>query len=131
MAVLGGSSWVYWRTAIPCISLLATLATKKHKEVPGTMPEETAATNAAPAAKRLPVKTLRVEDCSGSIWAREQMVRGEMRTFFSVTFERSYKDRDGAWKYTRSFDPDSLGKLVTLCQQASEAITSFRQRADE
>jgi hypothetical protein len=102
------------------------MAIKKHKEVSGTVPEETAAKDAAPAAKRLPLKTLRVEDCSASIWGRDQMVRGEMRVFFSVTFERSYKDRNGAWKYTKSFDADSLGKLVTLCQQASEAIESLR-----
>jgi len=49
-------------------------------------------------------------------------IRGEQKTFYSVTLERSYKDRDGAWKYTRSFDADSLGKIVSLCQQASESI---------
>ena len=43
------------------------MATKKHKEVSGTKPEETAATEAAPAAKKLPLKTLRVADGSASI----------------------------------------------------------------
>jgi len=105
------------------------MATKKHKEVSGTKPEETAATEAAPAAKKLPLKTLRIDDCSASIWARDHVVRGKLRTFHSCTFERSYKDRDGAWKYTRSFDADSLGKLVTLCQQASEVIHALRQEA--
>ncbi|NLX98253.1 MAG: hypothetical protein GXY83_19005 [Rhodopirellula sp.] len=128
MAALGGSSWVLAHGHSVHFSLHATMATKKLKEVSGTKPEETAATDAAPAAKRLPLKTLRVDDCSASIWGRDQMVRGEMRSFFSVTFERSYKDRDGAWKYTRSFDGDSLGKLVTLCQQASEAIESLRDQ---
>ena len=130
MAALGGSSWVLAHGhSVP--SLLATMATKKHKEVSGTKPEQTAATDAAPAVKRLPLKTLRVEDCSASIWGRDQMVHGEMRVFFSVTFERSYKDRDGAWKYTKSFDAESLGKLVTLCQQASEAIETLRKSAGE
>ena len=106
------------------------MANKKYKDVTGTKPEENAAADAALAAKRLPLKTLRVEECSGSIWGRDHMAGGLMRRFFSVTFERSYKDRDGAWKYTRSFDADSLGKLVTLCQQASEAIESLRERAE-
>ena len=106
------------------------MATKKHKEVSGTKPEETAATEAAPAAKKLPLKTLRVDDCSASIWARDYIVRGKMRTFLSCTFERSYKDRNGAWKYTHSFDSDSLGKLVTLCQQASEVIHTIQQQAE-
>lgn len=131
MAALGGSSWVLAHGHSVHFSLHATMATKKLTDESGTRPEETAATDAASAAKRLPLKTLRVEDCSGSIWGRDQLVRGQMRTFFSVTFERSYKDRDGAWKYTRSFDADSLGKLVTLCQQASEAIDSLRQPVGE
>jgi len=78
-------------------------------------------------AKRRPLATIRVEDCSASIWAREHVVQGSTKIFYSVTLERSYKDRDGAWKYTRSFDPDSLGKLVSLCQQASERIDTLTQ----
>ncbi len=77
--------------------------------------------------KRKPVRTIRVNDCSASIWAREAVVKGEPKTFYSVTLERSYKDRDGGWKYTRSFDADSLGTVVALCQQASEAIAGMTQ----
>ncbi len=80
------------------------------------------------AKKRLPVKTFRIEDCSATIWDRVFMVRGEQRRFYSITFERSYKDRDGVWKYTKSFDLDSLGKLVTLCQQVQEFIRDLEQR---
>ena len=72
--------------------------------------------------------TIRVDDCSASIWAREFVVQGQPKTFWSVTLERSYKDRDGAWKYTRSFDSDSLGKIVSLCQQASETINGLQQK---
>lgn len=105
---------------------------KKHKDVSGTMPENTpamenAATTAAPAAKRQPIKTIRIDDCSASIWARVALIRGESMTFYSVSFERSYKDRDGSYKYTKSFDADSLGNVVNLCQQASEWIQSLQQ----
>lgn len=89
-----------------------------------------AATDAAPAAKRLPVKTIRVGDCSASIWARDVIARGEPRTFYSVTLERSYKDGEGAWKYSKSFDADSLGSVVALCQQAGEAIALLEERED-
>ena len=90
-----------------------------------------AAKDAAPASqdeRRKPVATIRVDDCSASIWAREFVVQGQPKTFWSVTLERSYKDRDGAWKYTRSFDSDSLGKIVSLCQQASETINGLQQK---
>ena len=105
----------------------------KNKDVSGSRmkPEEQpAAKDAAPVAKRRPVKTLRVEDCSVSIWARDFVVQGQPRTFYSVTLERSYKDRDGQWRYTKSFELESLGKLVTLCQQASEFIHGLQQDAE-
>lgn len=103
---------------------------KKNTDVSDKKTEDSAATDAAPAAKRHPVKVLRVEDCSASIWAREYVSRGQQKTFFSVSFERSYKDHDG-WRYTKSFDLDSLGKLMTLCRQAEEAIRMLQQEAEK
>lgn len=105
--------------------------TKKNKDVSGTKPEGTAAKDAANApqdAKRRPAAVIRLDDCSASIWRREHVIQGKPRVFFSVTLERSYKDRDGAWKYTRSFDADSLGKVVSLCQQAAETINGLQQQ---
>ena len=102
---------------------------KKQKELTGKKPEEPAATDAATAVRRSPIKIIRVEDCSASIWAREYTVKGKPTTFYSMTLERSYKDRQGTWQYTKSFDPQSLGKIVSLCQQASEAIESLQQEA--
>lgn len=97
---------------------------KKLKEVPVQRPEET-------SAKRTPVRTIRLDDCSISIWARDATVRGAPMRFFSVTLERSYKDRDGGWKYTKSFDSESLGKVVSLCQQASVVIQMLQREPAE
>ncbi len=94
----------------------------KHKDVPSRKAE------ASPVEKRKPVAVIRADDCSASIWARDVMIQGQPKVFYSVTLERSYKDRDGAWKYTRSFDPDSLGKVVSLCQQAAESIHGLQQQ---
>lgn len=99
--------------------------TKKTKDVAGTRPAEQPAATAAPDAKRRPIKMIRVGDCSASIWSREYAVQGSPRVFYSVTLERSYKDRDGAWKYTRSFDAESLGSVMALCQQAGEYINGL------
>jgi hypothetical protein len=99
---------------------------KKQKELSDTKSEGSAASDAAPA-KRKPVQTIRVDDCSASLWEREFTVKGKPTKFISISFERSYKDRDGAWKYTKSFDPESLGAIVNLCQQASEVIKSLQQ----
>ena len=75
--------------------------------------------SAAPQeAMRGPAKQCRVEDVSASVFARER----NGRTFYSVSFTRSYKDRDGTWKYTKNFDVDDLGAVVAVAQQAAEWI---------
>jgi hypothetical protein len=100
-------------------------ANKKRKAAP-----QAPATAEQPSqdAKRKPAAVIRVDDCSASVWAREVMVQGQPRIFYSVSLERSYKDRDGAWKYTRSFDQDSLGKIVSLCQQAEQTIRGLTEK---
>lgn len=70
----------------------------------------------------MPAKVFRIDDVSVSIFRRERQARGESRAFYSVSFSRSYKDSNGVWKYTKSFDLEDLGKIITLCQQADEFI---------
>jgi len=69
-----------------------------------------------------PVKVLRIDDLSASIFRRDFQRRGENQTFFSVSFSRSYKDASGVWKYSKSFDLEDLGRIISLCQQADEYI---------
>ncbi len=88
---------------------------KKIMDVSGATPEEP-----SQDPKRKPVHTIRVEDVNCSVWAREVLVRGEPKTFLGYTFERSYKDRDGSWRYTKTYDGDSLGKLSDVVRQAAE-----------
>ncbi|MBI1313263.1 hypothetical protein GC176_18380 [bacterium] len=102
---------------------------RKNKDVAETksaeQPVATEATTVSQDEKRKPAVTIRVEDVSCSIWAREHLVQGKPKVFWSATLERSYKDRDGRWRYTKSFDPESLGKVVAACQQASESIAGL------
>ena len=105
-------------------------ALKKNKDVTATRAEGTAAMDAATAsqdAKRRPIKTIRVGDCSASIWAREYARNDTMQVFYSVTLERSYRDAGGQYRYTKTFDPPSLPQVVSLCQQAQEAIDELQQ----
>jgi hypothetical protein len=69
-----------------------------------------------------PVRVFRIEDISVSVFARDRMLQGVPVTFYSVSFSRSYKGADGQRKYTKTFDADNLGALVSLSQQASEFI---------
>lgn len=100
-------------------------STAKNKKVPAK-----AEAPASQEAKRVPVQTFREGDVSVSIWGREATIQGQRRTFFSCTFERSYKDRDGTWKYTKSFDADGLGKLVAVAQRADEYLRGLMEPQD-
>lgn len=75
-----------------------------------------------PEGKNAPVKVFRQDDVSASVFAKERQVQGEDRTFYSVTFSRSYKDATGEWRYTKWFDADDLGKVIVVAQQAAEYI---------
>ena len=69
-----------------------------------------------------PLKVFRLEDVSASIFARDREVKGADRTFYSVSFSRSYLDQEGKRKYTKNFDLEDLGKIMSLAKQASEFI---------
>ncbi len=98
---------------------------RKIKDDAGTTPAETAPRDAAPAtpeAKRRPIQSFHEGDVSASIWSREAQHQGKPLTFYSVSVERSYRDRDGAYRYTRNFDADDLGALLTVIQRSAEYV---------
>ncbi len=76
----------------------------------------------ATETKWLPINVFRVDDVSASVFAREAMFRGEDRTFYSVSFSRSYRNSAGERKYVKTFNMEDLPKVVTVAQQASEYI---------
>jgi hypothetical protein len=103
---------------------------KKNTDVSGRKPEVPATTagyNASQEAKRLPVRAIREGDCNASIWMREFTASGDRLAYFSVTLERSYKDSNGKYRYTKTFDPDSLPRVIALCQKAQEVIEELQQ----
>ena len=87
----------------------------KRKTSPAVAPVATATQNG-------PLRVFLIDDVSASVFSREHQVRGEPQTFYSVSFSRSYKDVQGARKYVKTFNPEDLGKITALAQQASEYI---------
>ena len=69
-----------------------------------------------------PVKVFKAEDVSASVFVRDVPVKGEVRTFYSVSFSRSYRDSKNERRYVKSFNLEDLGKVVTVAQQADEYI---------
>ena len=95
---------------------------KKQKELSDTKSEGPAAQDAAPV-KRKPVQTIRVDDCSASIWEREFTVKGKPTKFISISFERSYKDGED-WKNTDSYGREDLLVLAYIAKEAFRWIVS-------
>lgn len=96
---------------------------KKSQRNEATATQDTTA-GAAPK-KKLPIKTVRVDSASCSIFAHERERNGVMTVNYSCGFSRNYKDRDGTWKHTPWFGLDDLGAVVACAQQADEHIRSL------
>jgi len=60
---------------------------------------------------------------SAAIW-RNTTEKGA--AFYSVTFERSYKDKEGKWKSSDSFNSDDLLLLAKVADMAHTQIVSLR-----
>jgi len=68
------------------------------------------------ATKNPPVRKIRVGSVTASIF--ENVKDGNTRT--SITFQRSYKDRDGKWQNSDNYN---IGELLELAKAADMAHT--------
>ncbi len=83
----------------------------KNKDVSAKMAAvktATEAVTASPDAKRGPIKTFWEEDVGVAIWARVRQTKDGPLTFYSVTFERSWRDDKGQFHYTDSFNFEDM-----------------------
>jgi hypothetical protein len=69
-----------------------------------------------------PVQNLRLGALQAAVWANQH----EGRTYYNVTFTRSYKDGD-EWKESDSFGRDDLLALSKLADQAHTWIHEHQQ----
>lgn len=69
-----------------------------------------------------PVKVFLIDDVSSSVFAREVPTKSGQRTFYSVSFSRSFVDSKGVRRYVKTFDLDDLGKVVQVAQQADDYV---------
>lgn len=70
-----------------------------------------------------PVAKLRDGLLSASIWER----KSEKGTFYSVTFERRYKDGQGNWKSSHGYDTGDLLGIAKLADLAHTKILEALQ----
>jgi len=84
----------------------------------------TEATTVATKANK-PLRVLRLEDVSVSVFANERMVDGKPVNFYNVTTSKSYR-RGDELRRTQSFASDDLNKLCYLLNQADDYIRTLR-----
>ena len=74
--------------------------------------------------KTLPIKKFRIGAITASVWNNSgQKTDGQPFEFKSVTFERSYKDKEGAWKNTNSLRLNDLPKAALVLNKAYEFLS--------
>ena len=66
--------------------------------------------------KSKPEKKLKAGAITATIWKS----RDENRKALSVVFERSYKDKDGAWMSTDHFGPQDVATVALLARKVFE-----------
>jgi hypothetical protein len=74
-----------------------------------------------------PVAKLRVGLINASIWERDT----DKGSFHSVTFERRYRDGDGNWKTSHSYDAQDLLTLAKLADLAHTKIVELQTADNE
>ena len=86
-----------------------------------TKPEKTDEAGKPPVAK------LRIGLLNANIWQRKT----DKGTFYSATFERRYKDANGEWQSSTSYNTDDLLTLAKLADQAHSRILELQSEKAE
>jgi hypothetical protein len=73
-----------------------------------------------------PVAKIRVGLITGSIWERDS----DKGTFYAVTFERRYRDSEGNFKSSHSYDTQDLLVLAKVADLAHSKILELQKGQD-
>ena len=71
-----------------------------------------------------PEITFRHGLCSASIWEQDFDREGEKLTVRTVSFQRSYLDKDGNWQQTNNLKVNDIPKAIICLQKSYEFMTS-------
>jgi hypothetical protein len=91
------------------------------------MATNTSRKNQASESSKPPIAKLRLGLINANIWERST----NDSVFYSVSFERRYKDAKGEWHSTHSYNAEDLLLLAKLADQAHTEIAKLRAAPDE
>lgn len=71
---------------------------------------------------KLPEKKFRIGPISATIWKNQTEKNGSIVEYRTVSFERSYQNKNGDWANTNSLRVNDLPKAVLVLQKAYEYL---------
>ncbi len=91
--------------------------------------EERRLENAAGSGRNMPEKKLRAGAVSVTIWLNQGVGKdGQATNYRTVSLERNYMDKSGAWQSTNSFRVNDLPKAAIALQRAYEHLVLTEQK---
>src|SRR5207249_4308259 len=103
-----------------------------HSEAPPqateTAPPPAAVPTPPPPGGNRPAREIRLGRIRATMWRNHHSEQG---TWFSVTFSRSYKDKEGQWKNATSYGMDDLLVLAEIARMAFHWIHEERLKPQE
>lgn len=79
-------------------------------------------TNKEASTSTKPVSKFQAGVVQASVWENTASVDGVEKKFFTISFQRSYKDKDDKWQNTTSMRVNDLPKLALVIQEAYKTI---------
>jgi len=82
--------------------------------------------------KNLPEQKFRASPISATIWNNSGVnQKGEPHQYSTISFERTYKDKEGHWKTTNHLRVTDIPKAVLVLTKAFEHLTLSQQASEE
>lgn len=81
--------------------------------------------------KNLPEKKFRAGAIAATVWANDVIRDGKKVTYRTVSFERSYKDKDDTWKQTNSLRTTDIPKAILVLSKAYEYLALNSEDEDD
>jgi len=81
--------------------------------------------------KNKPEQKFKVGGVTATVWSNEVEKDGNKREIKHVSFERSYKDKEGNWKSTNSLNINDLPKAMVVLGKAYEYLVLRDLKEDE
>jgi hypothetical protein len=69
-----------------------------------------------------PVAKFQAGVVQASVWENTATIDGTEKKFFTISFQRSYKDKDDKWQNTTAMRVNDLPKLALVIQEAYKTI---------